>query len=68
MTPARESAPDLFTAGSAAKDSLNWRMLNAGTGIHTEILILIALIRTVKRWLEEEYWAWLCRNVLDGLR
>jgi len=45
-----------------------WRLLNAGTGSHTEILILIALIRTVKRWLEEEYWTWLCRNVLDGLR
>jgi len=45
-----------------------WGMLNAGTGSHTEILILIALIRTVKRWLKEEYWAWLCKKVLDGLR
>ncbi|KAF8855803.1 hypothetical protein BDZ45DRAFT_727874 [Acephala macrosclerotiorum] len=45
-----------------------WRLLNAGTGSHTEILILIALIQNVKRWLEGEYWAWLCRNVLDRLR
>ncbi|CAD6447924.1 e2e0ae8e-1058-4f8a-8621-260e8aa01c0c [Sclerotinia trifoliorum] len=42
--------------------------LNAGTGSHVEIFVLIALIRQVKRWLEEEYWTWLYRNVLDGLK
>jgi hypothetical protein len=45
-----------------------WRLLNAGTGSHAEILILIALVRSVKKWLEDEYWIWLCRNVLDWLR
>ncbi|KAG9240848.1 hypothetical protein BJ878DRAFT_263777 [Calycina marina] len=45
-----------------------WRSLNAGTSSHAEILILMVLIRTVKRWLEQEYWAWMCRNVLDGLK
>lgn len=44
-----------------------WRMLNAGTESHDEILILIALIQTVKNWLEGEYWSWLCKNVLDEL-
>ncbi|KAH9206340.1 hypothetical protein DL95DRAFT_73787 [Leptodontidium sp. 2 PMI_412] len=45
-----------------------WRSLNAGTGSHPEILILMALIRAVKNWLEQEYWVWMCRNVLDGLK
>ncbi|CAG8973654.1 hypothetical protein HYALB_00002220 [Hymenoscyphus albidus] len=45
-----------------------WRVLNAGTGSHTEILILLSLIQSVKRWLEGEYWAWLCENVLDKWR
>ncbi|KAH6704319.1 hypothetical protein BKA61DRAFT_680573 [Leptodontidium sp. MPI-SDFR-AT-0119] len=45
-----------------------WRSLNAGTGSHAEILTLMALIRAVKNWLEEEYWVWMCRNVLDGLK
>ncbi|KAH9212301.1 hypothetical protein DL95DRAFT_178515 [Leptodontidium sp. 2 PMI_412] len=44
-----------------------WRILNAGTGSHSEILILFALIKTVKQWLEKEYWTWICGNVLDGL-
>ncbi|KAH9205760.1 hypothetical protein DL95DRAFT_417143 [Leptodontidium sp. 2 PMI_412] len=45
-----------------------WRSLNAGTSSHAEILILMALIRAVKDWLEKEYWVWMCRNVLDGLK
>ncbi|KAH6706365.1 hypothetical protein BKA61DRAFT_679545 [Leptodontidium sp. MPI-SDFR-AT-0119] len=44
-----------------------WRILNAGTGSHSEILILFALIKTVKQWLEKEYWTWICGNVLNGL-
>jgi hypothetical protein len=44
-----------------------WRTLNAGTGSHADILTLIILVQTVKCWLEEEYWSWLCENVLDGL-
>ena len=44
-----------------------WRTLNAGTGSHADILTLIISVQTVKCWLEEEYWSWLCENVLDGL-
>ena len=45
-----------------------WRVLSAGTSSHAEISILVALIRTVKKWLEGEYWGWMCRNVLSGLK
>lgn len=44
-----------------------WRVLNAGTGSHVEILTLMALVRAVKKWLEEEYWTWLSTNVLEKL-
>jgi hypothetical protein len=44
-----------------------WRVLNAGTGSHAEILVLLALIRRVERWVRGVYWPWLRGNVLDGL-
>ncbi|KAH9203980.1 hypothetical protein DL95DRAFT_471897 [Leptodontidium sp. 2 PMI_412] len=44
-----------------------WRLLNAGTGSHAEILVLLALIRRVERWVRGVYWPWLRGNVLDGL-
>lgn len=45
-----------------------WRVLDAGTGSHAEILMLLGLVRSIKQWLEEEYWPWFRQNVLDGLR
>lgn len=43
-----------------------WRVLNAGTESHAEILVLLALIRRVERWVRGVYWPWLRGNVLDG--
>ena len=43
-----------------------WRSLNNDTGSHNEISILMTLFWPVKNWLED-YWEWVCRNVLDGL-
>lgn len=44
-----------------------WRVLNAGTGSHSEILVLLALIRRVERWVRDVYWPWIKGSVLDGL-
>jgi hypothetical protein len=45
-----------------------WRLLNAGTSSHFEILSLLVLVHNVKKWLEQDYWLWLREEVLDRLR
>jgi hypothetical protein len=45
-----------------------WRILNAGTGSHAEILVLLALIRRVGKWVRDVYWPWLRENILNRIR